>query len=375
MSKKNKRRAFQIFIAVFSLALVFLIVYPLIGQESNQENSFIVRDGSRLVIKGTGKRFRFLGGNHFNLLVKYLWGEFHGLTGSEVFEISSEHNITVIRFWATCSDGYWSDQCLYSSEKSWNNSKEEFFEGFDNLLDDAEEHGIYVIPVLCDSFSTFKLVGDGSEVCQVGSKANLEYKRFVEDVVTRYANRTAILMWEIGNEGQRYCSNTDDLINWHKDTAAFIKNLDKNHLVSTGEDNFGNLYTDMFKTINSDDNIDITSVHIYDDDLYRVVWGDMTDEEKIKYFISYWTNISHNELDKPIYFGEFGPDSISNSPDFYGKFLEDSFNSNSDGAIVWSWLEGDDCLQPLSQRSHCINPTGTPSIADEVKFWAEKFQK
>jgi len=182
-------------------------------------------------------------------------------------------------------------------------------------------------------------------------------------------------MWEIGNEGHRYCSSTYDLINWYKDTAAFIKELDENHLVSTGEDNFGTLNTDMFKILNADENIDVSSVHIYDNDLYRIVWGYQSEDEKIKHFISHWTDVSHNELNKPIYFGELGPDSISESPDFYGKFLEDSFDSDSDGAIVWSWLEGDDCLQLLSQRTHCINPEGTPFIANEIKFWAEEFQK
>jgi len=374
MSKENRYRIFKIFITAFMLYIAVSVAWPLVNQGSNQKTSFITRNGNHLV-KGTGERFRFVGGNHFNLLVKYLRREFHGLTGEEVFEISSEYNITVIRFWATCSDSYWSDQCLYFDEKAWNISREEFFESFDELVADAEEHEIYLIPVLCNSYNSLRWVGEGSEACQVGSKANMEQKRFVEDVVTRYKDRDIILMWEIGNEGHRYCSSTYDLINWYKDTAAFIRSLDENHLISTGEDNFGSLDTDMFKILNSEENMDISSVHIYDSDLYRIVWGDESNDEKITHFVSYWTDVSHNELNKPIYFGEIGPDIITKSPDFYSKFLESSFSSNSDGVIVWSWLEGEDCLQPFSQRVHCVDPTGTPSIADEIKFWAQEFQK
>jgi mannan endo-1,4-beta-mannosidase len=305
--------------------------------------------------------------------VKYLWGEFHGLTGGEVFKISSEYNITVIRFWATCSNAYWSDQCLYFGPNNWNNSKDKFFEKFDELVDDAEKYNVYLIPVLVDGYDTFKWVGGGTEVCQVGSKANLEYKKFVKDVITRYRNRNVILAWDIGNEGSRHCSNYYDLLNWYDDTANYIKELDPNHIISTGENNFGSLDKTKFKSTHLNEDISLTSVHIYDRDLYSIEMGE--DEAEVEHFISYWTLISHNELKKPIYFGEFGSYDVSTNPEFYGSLLKVAYNSDVDGVVFWSWLEGEECSKPANVGGMCITPTRTPSIAEDIRYWADKFKQ
>lgn len=369
MAKKNKYRALRIFISVFLLSFTILILYSTI----NQKTPLIIQDGSHLMIQGTDQRFRFLGGNHFNLLVKYLWGEFHGLTGPEVFEISSAYNISVIRFWATCSNGYWSDQCLYFGPNNWNNSKDKFFEKFDDLVNDAEKYDVYLIPVLSDAYNTFNWVGGGTEVCQVGSKANIEYKNFVRDIVTRYRDRKIILAWEIGNEGQFYCSKYEDLLNWYTDTANYIKGLDPSHLISTGENNFGNLDKTKFKAVHSNGNISLASVHIYDEDLYNIQNG--KGEAEVSNFISYWTSVSHDELGKPVYFGEFGSYNVSGNPGFYNDVLKAAYNSDVDGIVVWSWLEGAECDKPADEGGQCITPTRTPSITEDVHYWADKFKQ
>lgn len=350
---------------ILLIALTMFIIFW--SYTRTEKLSFIESRGSFLFLKDTDNRFRFVGGNHFNLLVKYLWGEFHGLTGPEVFKISSEYNISVIRFWATCSNGYFSDQCLYLGSDSWNNSKDKFFEKFDELVNDAEKYKIYLIPVLVDGYDTFKSIGGGSEVCQVGSKANVEYRNFVKDVVTRYSSRSVILAWEIGNEGNIHCSNVFNLLNWYDDTAKLIKNLDQNHIISTGENNFGTLDETPFKIVHLNENITATSVHIYSIDLFGI-------DNSMEHFISHWVNVSHNELNKPLYFGEFGVYNVSKDGDFYNKFLENSFNSQVDGVILWSWLEGAECEQPIEAGGHCVSPTRTPQIAEDIKFWADRFK-
>jgi endo-1,4-beta-mannosidase len=373
MSKKDKFKTLRILFLVFLFSFTILVLCSTINQKINQKTPLIVRDGSHLIIQGTDQRFRFLGGNNFNLLVKYLWGNYYGLTGREVFETSSAYNITVIRFWATCSNGYWSDQCLYLGPNNWNSSKEKFFEKFDELVDDADKYHVYLIPVLSDAYFTFNWVGGSTEICQVGSKANIEYKNFVRDVVTRYRDKKIILAWEIGNEGQNYCSRYGDLLNWYTDTANYIKGLDPSHLISTGENNFGSLDKTEFKAMHSNENITLASVHIYDRDMYEIENG--KSEREIVDFISYWTSVSHNELEKPVYFGEFGSYNVSSNPEFYNDFMKAAYNSDVDGIMIWSWLEGAECSRPANKGGSCITPTRTPSIADDVRYWASKFKQ
>lgn len=372
----------ELFIFIILLSIVLFAILISLKFPKDENNAFVVRQNNHLLVKSTNQRFRFLGGNHFNLLVKYLWGEFHGLTGEEVFKLSSEYNITVIRFWATCSNGYWSDQCLYFGPNNWKHSREQFLQKFDELVNDAEEYNIYLIPVLSDAYYTFKWMGsetkwNNTEICQVDSDVNLEYKEFVKDVVTRYKDRGIILAWEIGNEGQRHCSSYEDLLNWYDDTANYIRGLDPNHLISTGENNFGSLDKSKFKSVHLNENIGLTSVHIYDEDLYKMTDTKMADtaSDQIEQFVSYWTAVSHDELIKPVYFGEIGSYDISTSSKFYDDILKAAYYSDTDGIIIWSWLEGGECDKPLTEGGSCITPTRAPIITEIISYWASRFNK
>lgn len=365
--KKRKSRS-VILILLVLLFVSFSISKPSPLRPSPSKDSFISQDGIYLVEKNTGQRFRFVGGNNYNFLIKYIWDQYNGNpTRDEVFDLTSKNNITVIRFWATCSNGYWSDECL----GNYKNSKD-FFAKFDKLVGDAEKHNVHLIPVLCDGYSTFGRYG--GKVCEVGSKANLEYKEFVKDLVSRYKDRGIILAWEIGNEGSHHCSNFLSLVNWYEDTANFIRSIDSNHLISSGEDNFGSLDKTKFLLIHSIANINFASIHIYRDDLYNIE-RKQADEEKINHFVSYWSNVSHEELKKPVYFGEFGSTNISLSPEFYGEFLEASYRFDVDGSIFWSWLEGTDCYTPTNAGGSCVSPTRTPFVVGEIKFWANRFSQ
>ena len=363
MIKKKKSKKIKYIILSIIIALSILSVYLITSVQS----PFIQQRGKYLYLRN--QRFRFVGGNVFNLLLKYLRDDFG--SGKEVLESSSEHDIKVIRFWATCSNGWWSGQCLYFGPINWYHTKDTFFAKFDELVEDAKEHDIYLIPVLCDGYATFSYVNEDTEVCKLGSKENVMYKDFVKEVVTRYKNEEIILAWEIGNEGHHHCSNMEDLLNWYEDTANLIKSLDPNHLISSGENNFGTMDKTNFKLVHSIENISLTSVHIYKEDLFNFE-RNVADEEKINHFVSYWTDISHNELGKPIYFGEFGAE-VNISPEFYNDFLESSYTFDVDGVALWSWMEGADCEEPASSGGHCISPERTPSIVNSIDFWTNKF--
>jgi hypothetical protein len=84
-----------------------------------------------------------------------------------------------------------------------------------------------------------------------GSKSRRLYEEFVRDMVLRYRDRAAIAMWEMGNEvllradigGKTKTFNgvpmptLEQVASFHRDMTAFIKRIDKRHLVTTGDSN------------------------------------------------------------------------------------------------------------------------------------------
>jgi mannan endo-1,4-beta-mannosidase len=72
------------------------------------------------------------------------------------------------------------------------------------------------------------------------------FKRYVEQIVTRYKDSPAIMAWELGNEprcgadGTRNLPespsgcNADVLTAWISEMSTYVKSLDENHLVTWG---------------------------------------------------------------------------------------------------------------------------------------------
>ncbi|KAJ5436933.1 Glycoside hydrolase superfamily [Penicillium cf. griseofulvum] len=65
------------------------------------------------------------------------------------------------------------------------------------------------------------------------------YQAYIKAVVSRYKDSPAIFAWELANEARCQGCSTDVIYNWVKTTAAYIKSLDANHMVTTGEEGMG----------------------------------------------------------------------------------------------------------------------------------------
>ncbi|WP_207434275.1 glycoside hydrolase 5 family protein [Sabulibacter ruber] len=82
----------------------------------------------------------------------------------------------------------------------------------------------------------------------------------------KYTNDPVIMSWQIANEPRAFSmANVPAYDQWIKSTAALIKSLDKNHLVSTGsEGSHGSESSmDVFKQVHTDPNIDYFTMHIW----------------------------------------------------------------------------------------------------------------
>lgn len=130
---------------------------------------------------------------------------------------------------------------------------------------------------------------------------------------TKYTEDPAIMAWQVANEPRAFSQeNLPAYGQWLRNTAALIKSIDDNHLVSTGSE--GQWGTEMsmeaYKDIHADPNIDYLTMHIWPKN-----WG-WLDPQNISGTLD--TAIVHSEaymnqhiaaareLNKPIVMEEFG---------------------------------------------------------------------
>ncbi|KAH9997282.1 glycoside hydrolase superfamily [Russula vinacea] len=72
-----------------------------------------------------------------------------------------------------------------------------------------------------------------------------EFNKYVQFLVSRYANEPGIIAWELANDARCDSTlpasdqcNTNTVTKWHADTAKFIRSIDPNHLITSGAHGF-----------------------------------------------------------------------------------------------------------------------------------------
>jgi len=100
------------------------------------------------------------------------------------------------------------------------------------------------------------------------------YYKQAEHIITRtntitgkkYSNDPVIMSWELANEPRPMRPSANgDYIKWISQAAAFIRSLDKNHLITAGHE--GEQATDgdlpLYEQVHADTNIDYLTIHIW----------------------------------------------------------------------------------------------------------------
>jgi len=154
--------------------------------------SRLVVDGKGVLMKD-GKPYRGVGVNY--------WDAFYHALGNpgqtryqQGFAALKELGIPYCRFMA---GGFWpNDWRLYLDKPA------EYFAIMDAVVKSAEENGIGLIPSLFWSYAAVPdIVGEPMDQwADPKSKTQAFMRRYVKEVVTRYANSPAIWGWEFGNE-------------------------------------------------------------------------------------------------------------------------------------------------------------------------------
>jgi mannan endo-1,4-beta-mannosidase len=194
-----------------------------------------------------------------------------------------------------------------------------------------------------------------------------------------YKDDPTIMAWELANE-PRGISNTTNFNTWIDDTAAYIKSLDGNHLVTTGSEGSPSGAGLDFVANHNGPNISYTTIHIWPQN-----WGwynssnpsstyPNAETQAINYLRKHAT-MANASLHKPLVLEEFGLARDAGSYDpcsattyrnlFYEAMFEEVYLSAQDGnaavgANFWAWAgEG----RPLVPYGSLWSP-GDPWIGD-----------
>ena len=143
------------------------------------------------------------------------------------------------------------------------------------------------------------------EECQAWYRAHIEMLLNHTNPYTglKYRDDPAIFAWELANEPRRYP------LDWINGTAAYIKSLDPNHMVTTGSEGAPPGERQDFSATHTGPDIDYTTVHIWPGN-----WGWYDPQNPATYAkaeaqaVDYLLELAAESaaLDKPLVLEEFG---------------------------------------------------------------------
>lgn len=151
------------------------------------------------------------------------------------------------------------------------------------------------------------------------------YKNRLNYIVARYAFSPHIFAWEFWNEVDLTAGKLEDIITWHREMAAYLREIDPyKHLITTS---FSSMEIPEIWQINE---IDITQTHLYNKPNY----AEFIPETIARHILKY---------QKPHVIGEFGSD--------YRGSKETRENDPQNAAIhngLWAGLFSPTPISPLS---------------------------
>jgi len=116
----------------------------------------------------------------------------------------------------------------------------------DYIVSAADKRGIKLIINFVNNWDDYggmnayvAAFGGTKEGWYTNAKAQAQYRAYVQAVVGRFKNSTAVFAWQLANEPRCKGCSTDVIYKWATDVSKYIKSLDANHLVALGDEGFG----------------------------------------------------------------------------------------------------------------------------------------
>ncbi|XP_019437008.1 PREDICTED: mannan endo-1,4-beta-mannosidase 2-like [Lupinus angustifolius] len=375
-----------VFYQILGFGMIVVLIYMSFGGialfsfDEVPTLSFVGRNGTQFMLDG--KAFYVNGWNSYWLMAQSVDEETRPRV-REMLKNGADMGLTVCRTWAFNDGDY---KALQISPGRFN---EQTFKALDYVIAEARQHGIRLLLSLVNDLNAYggknqyvkwawqEGIGISSSNDSFFFDPSIRsyFKNYIKAVLTRkntingieYRNDPTIFGWELINEPRCMSDlSGDTLQEWIEEMSAFVKLIDKNHLLTIGLEGFYGPNDPKDLTVNPEywasklgsdfirnsktTNIDFTSVHIYPDQWFP----DQEFEDQLK-FVYKWMR-SHIEdgdtvLKKPVLFSEYGLSetmanfTLSNREKMH-KTISDIIyksakkNRSGAGALVWQFLVG-----------------------------------
>jgi mannan endo-1,4-beta-mannosidase len=116
----------------------------------------------------------------------------------------------------------------------------------DYVVESAEQRGIKLIINFVNYWDDYggmaayvKAFGGTKETWFTNTKAQEQYKKYIEAVVSRYSKSDAVFAWQLANEPRCNGCDTDVIYKWATDISSYVRSLDSTHMISLGDEGFG----------------------------------------------------------------------------------------------------------------------------------------
>jgi mannan endo-1,4-beta-mannosidase len=298
-----------------TLALLVAIVSSLHPLPAPAATTFVDTNGRYLAVNG--QRFHVHGANQYLLPFEPPAYVDEFLSGTRSL------GLNVLRTWAFCNGAGRNGFCYQPQPGIYH---EPSFRNLDYALYRAGQLGLRVVLPLVNNWDDFGGMNQYLAWCSStaghddfyrNTCAKNLYKNYVQYVLTRvntytgiaYKDDPTIMLWELANEPRCESDVTGNtLLAWINEMGAFVKSIDPNHLVGTGEEGF---YTDKgadwrhngskgvdFVRNSQSGFIDVASFHLYPSP-YAL------DEASALQWLDEHVDDAHQVIGKPVMLGEF----------------------------------------------------------------------
>ncbi|KAF9670761.1 hypothetical protein SADUNF_Sadunf13G0102400 [Salix dunnii] len=408
---------------IFGFASCVAFIYMSFGDfiltnhREQRELSFVERNGTQFMVDG---RAFYINGWNSYWLMDHSVDEDRKPRVSAVLEAGAKMGLTVCRTWAFNDGGY---NALQVSPGRFD---ERVFRALDHVIAEARQHGIRLLLSLVNNLKAYggktQYVNwaweEGIGLSSLNDSFFFDpsikryFKHYVKTLLTRkntitgieYRNDPTIFAWELMNEPRCISDPSGDTLqDWIEEMSAFVKTIDRNHLLTVGLEGFYGLKNPKRLAVNPElwasslgsdfvrnskvPAIDFASVHIYPDHWFP----HLEFEDKLKY-VSKWMlshiEDGHYELNKPVFFTEFGLSNLnkdfqpSQRDRFYKTIFDIIYKSAKRkragaGALIWQlFVEGMDefnddfgCSFTVAEKTEAITSVKDKKACKKKKLY------
>ncbi|MCE5199520.1 MAG: cellulase family glycosylhydrolase [Armatimonadota bacterium] len=354
-------------------------------------DGFLKINGSKLMLNG--REYRAIGVNIPNLHTAYngTWHHIKQIYGTpekakqamiDAIIDAEKNHIAFVRFFA--HPGYPSDNAqLYQPHR------EEYWHQMDEVVNLCRKHHVKLVPSLTCIDSWQWCYGEKRQaILDPNSKTYKMSYGYIREFVTRYKDDPTILMWELTNEGMLGCDvdrqgekglpeecfaeksqyretlSREDSLTWdmltriYQDQAAFIKGIDRNHPVTSGDASVRPECTSRRETFpdckyrtdtlaewignnlaSQPEPLDVYSYHMYGSINEKTSWEGHFNIPPMELYRSL-IRATH-AIQAPVFVGEFGQyqPSFDKDPDasYTRAFIDEMDKENVSLAALWVW--------------------------------------